>query len=53
MTKAMSRPQQLKFVGKVTNMGKEKMIVYIPKEFHKDIEHLRGKHVKITVDEIL
>jgi hypothetical protein len=43
---------QLKFVGKISDMGDRK-IIYIPKGFHKQAERLQGKdkQVKIIVDD--
>lgn len=43
---------ELKFVGKVSSMGKRK-IVYIPEEYHKTAEKLqgRGKQVRIRIDD--
>jgi hypothetical protein len=44
---------KLKFVGKISDMGDRK-IIYIPKEYHKDAEKMKGKQVLIAVnDEIL
>jgi hypothetical protein len=43
---------QLKFVGKISDMGDRK-IIYIPKSFHKQAEKLQGeaKQVKVLVDD--
>ena len=43
---------ELKFVGKVSNMGKRK-IVYIPEEYHKTAEKLqgKGKQVRVRIDD--
>jgi len=43
---------QLKFVGKISDMGDRK-IIYIPKGFHKQAEKLQGesKQVKIMIDD--
>lgn len=33
-------------------MGKDKVIIYVPKDFHKDIlKNFRGKQVKVTLEE--
>jgi hypothetical protein len=33
-------------------MGKDKVIIYVPKDFHKDIlKNFRGKQVKVIVEE--
>lgn len=42
----------VKFIGKVSTMG-DKLIIVIPKEFHKDINPLRGKQVKVVVEEAI
>ncbi len=41
---------QLKFVGRISTQGKN-LIIWIPKEFHKDAKILKGKQVKIVVDD--
>lgn len=41
---------QVKFVGKVSSMG-DKMIVVIPKDFHESTKKMKGKQVKITIDD--
>jgi hypothetical protein len=43
---------ELKFVGKVSSMGKRK-IVYIPEEYHKTAEKLqgKGKQVRVRIDD--
>lgn len=42
----------VKFIGKVSTMG-DKLIIVIPKEFHKDINPLKGKQVKVVVEEAI
>jgi hypothetical protein len=38
---------QMKFIARVTSMGRDKVIIYVPKDFHKDIlKNFRGKQVK-------
>ena len=40
---------QMKFIARVTSMGKDKVIIYVPKDFHKDIlKNFRGRQVKVT-----
>ena len=43
---------ELRFVGKVSSMGKRK-IVYIPEEYHKTAEKLqgKGKQVRVRIDD--
>lgn len=38
-----------KFVGKISSMG-DKLIIVIPKDFHKDVEKMKGKQVRVVVD---
>ena len=40
----------VKFVGTVSKMGRQR-VIYVPKAFHKELEHLEGKQLKITVEE--
>jgi hypothetical protein len=43
---------QMKFIARVTSMGKDKVIIYVPKDFHKDIlKNFRGKQVKVIVED--
>ena len=42
----------VKFIGKVSTMG-DKLIIVIPKEFHKEISPLKGKQVKVVVEEAI
>jgi hypothetical protein len=43
---------ELKFVGKVSSMGRRK-IVYIPEEYHNTAEKLqgKGKQVRVRIDD--
>ena len=43
---------QLKFVGRISSQG-DNLIVWIPKEFHKDANPLKGKQVKIVIDDAI
>ena len=43
---------QVKFIARVTSMDKDKVIMYVPKDFHKDIlKNFRGKQVRVTLEE--
>jgi hypothetical protein len=42
---------QLKFVGRISSQG-ENLIIWIPKEFHKHAKSLKGRQVKIVIDDI-
>jgi hypothetical protein len=41
---------ELKFIGRVSSMGKRN-IVYIPDEYHKIATKLRGKQVRVRIDD--
>jgi hypothetical protein len=45
---------QIKFIGRVSTMGKRKMVIYIPLEQHQNIlKHFKGKDLKVTLEEAL
>lgn len=46
----ISNMTTLKFVGRVSTQGNN-LIVWIPKEFHKDAKQLKGKQVRIVIDD--
>jgi len=39
-----------KFVGRISSQGKN-LIIWIPKEFHKDVKTLKGKQIKIILED--
>ena len=41
---------RVKFVGTVSKMG-DKRIIVIPKDYHKDLEKLSPRQVKVTIDD--
>ena len=41
---------KMKFVGRISDMG-DKEIIIIPKEFRKDSKPLKGKQVRIQIDD--
>lgn len=41
---------ELKFIGRVSSMGKRN-IVYIPDEYQKTAFKLRGKQVRVRIDD--
>jgi hypothetical protein len=46
--------EPVKFIGKITTMGKGKVIIYVPLEFHsKVIKGFKGKHVKVTIEDAI
>lgn len=51
--KDMPKESQLasvKFVGKISSMG-DKLIVVIPKEYHGEVKKLKGKQVRVVIDD--
>jgi hypothetical protein len=46
----ISNMTTLKFVGRVSTQGNN-LIVWIPKEFHKNAKQLKGKQVRIIIDD--
>jgi hypothetical protein len=43
---------QLKFIGRISTMG-EKLVIVIPKEFHKETRPLRMKQVLVVVEDAI
>jgi hypothetical protein len=43
---------QFKFVGRISTQGKN-LIIWIPREFHKDVKPLRDKQIKILLDDTI
>ena len=41
----------MKFISKVTTMG-GRLFIQIPKDVYEEAEPLKGKHIKVEVDEI-
>ena len=41
---------EFKYVGRISSQGKN-LIIWIPKEFHKYAKPLKGKQVKIVIDD--
>jgi len=41
---------RVKFVGTISKMG-DKRIIVVPKDYHKDLEKLSPRQVKITIDD--
>jgi hypothetical protein len=44
----------IKFIGRISTMGKRKMVIYIPLEYHQNIlKQFKGKDLKVTLEEAL
>lgn len=41
---------QIKYVAKISSQG-ENYVLWIPKEFHKQVEKLKGKQVRVVIDD--
>jgi antitoxin component of MazEF toxin-antitoxin module len=50
MGKLTSSLAQVKFIARISKMG-EKLIIVVPMDFHKDIKALKGKQVRVKVDD--
>ena len=42
---------ELKFISSIGTLGEERMIINIPKKYHKAAKALRGKEILVTVRE--
>ena len=42
---------KLKFFATISKMGKDNKIIWIPKQFHKQLEEFEGKQVKVIIDD--
>ena len=43
----------IKFIGRISTMGKRKVAIYVPQEYHEEIlKRFKGKTLKITLEEI-
>jgi antitoxin component of MazEF toxin-antitoxin module len=50
MGKLTGSMAQVKFVARISKMG-EKLIIVVPMDYHKDIKSLKGKQVRVKVDD--
>lgn len=44
---------KVRFIGTVSTAGRDKVVIVVPKENHKDVKNLKGKKLWVTLDEIL
>jgi hypothetical protein len=42
---------EVKFISSIGTLGEERMIINIPKKYHKAAKALRGKEVLVTIRE--
>lgn len=50
MVKLKDDLAEVKFIARISKMG-EKLIIVIPMDYHKDIKALKGKQVRVKVDD--
>jgi hypothetical protein len=43
----------MKFIGRISTMGEKKMVIYVPREYHKELLSFKGKPLKVTIEEAL
>ena len=41
---------EVKFIARISKMG-EKLIIVVPMDYHKEIKSLKGKQVRVKVDD--
>jgi hypothetical protein len=46
----MEEDMQIKYVAKISSQG-DNFVVWIPKEYHDQVKKMKGKQVKITIDD--
>ena len=44
---------KVKFVAKVGRMSSDRSVIVLPKEVYEDSIRLRGKYVKVTLEEVV
>jgi hypothetical protein len=44
--------EQVKFISKVSTMGQDRYLVFFPKDFAKYGKRLKGKHVRVILEEM-
>lgn len=46
--------RSMKFIGRISTMGEKKLVIYVPREYHKELlKDFKDKPLKITVEEAL
>lgn len=45
------RMTQVKFVGRISSMGSDRLIINIPKDFHNEIKKIKTRQVKVSIEE--
>lgn len=44
---------KFKFITTISQMGKEKKIIWIPKKYHNEIAKFEGKQIRVQIDDEL
>lgn len=44
---------KFKFITTISQMGKEKKIIWIPKRYHDKIAEFEGKQIRVVIDDEL
>jgi len=42
---------KVKFVSKISNMGPNKLIINIPKDFFEEVQKLKTKQIRVVIDD--
>jgi hypothetical protein len=42
---------EVKFVSRIGQLGEQRLIINIPKEYHKAVKELRNKQILVTIRE--
>ena len=46
--------KSMKFVARISTMGDDKVVIYVPREYHKTLlAEFKAKPLKVTIEEIL
>ena len=46
--------KSMKFVARISTMGSDKVVIYVPREYHKAmLGDFKDKPLKVTIEEIL
>jgi hypothetical protein len=51
MVKSLIEVTKFKFITTISQMGKEKKIIWIPKKYHKEIKQFEGKQIRVQIDD--
>ena len=46
--------KSMKFIGRISTMGDTKIVIYVPREYHKEVlKEFRNKPLRVTLEEVL